>query len=356
MPSLVFTGGGTAGHVMPNLALAPPLQAQGWSLHYIGSTEGPERALAIGAGLSFSGIATGKLRRYFSWRNFTDPFRVLLGCWQAFAKLGELKPDLVFSKGGFVSVPVVLAAFVRRIPVLLHESDITPGLANRICLPFCQRICCSFPETLQHVSKAKGVLTGTPIRASLFQGNRKAGLQWLGFSEDKPVLMVMGGSMGAATINQVLRSAWPRLQPNYQIVHLCGSGKTDPAFSGLPGFRQFEFVGSELPDVLAATTCVLTRGGANALFELVALQKPCLIIPLPLGASRGDQILNAESFAQRGLGRVIRQESLTVDSLLTGISELVRDASLLKAAMEKAHLSQGTENVVAVIQNYLDSK
>ena len=218
--TLVLTGGGTAGHVMPNLALAPGLRQQGWELHYLGSEQGPEKNLAEQAGIPFHSIATGKLRRYFSWKNFTDPFRVLQGAAQAWSLLGQLKPDLVFSKGGFVTVPVVYAAFLRRIPVILHESDLSPGLANRLCLPLCKRICTSFPETLDHLPRGKSALTGTPVREELLRGNRDAGLQFLGFSNIKPVLLIMGGSQGARTLNQNVRNALPRLLERFQVAQI----------------------------------------------------------------------------------------------------------------------------------------
>lgn len=354
MPTIVFTGGGTAGHVMPNLALAPQLRARGWTLHYIGSATGPEKGLAEGAGIPFHAVATGKLRRYFSWRNFTDPARVVGGAFQALSLLGKLKPDVVFSKGGFVAVPVVYAARLRGIPVVLHESDLTPGLANRLCLPLCRRVCVSFPETLEHLpasSRAKGALTGSPIRPGLFSGDRAAGLRYLGFTGDKPVLLVMGGSLGAKAVNEALRANLSWILESHQVVHLCGKGwlSTDPAHAQAAGYRQFEFLGAELPDVLAAADLVVSRAGANSLFELLALRKPMLLIPLPGRASRGDQILNAESFALRGLAHVQLQDTLTADSLRSALQQLAADAPALRRNMEVSDLSHGTDRVLDVI-------
>lgn len=351
MPTIVFTGGGTAGHVMPNLALAPRLRERGWHAHYIGSASGPERHLAEGAGISFHAVATGKLRRYFSWRNFTDPVRVFAGAFQAFAVLSRLKPDLVFSKGGFVAVPVVYAARLHGIPVVLHESDFTPGLANRLCLPLCRRVCVSFPETLEHLpasSRAKGALTGSPIRPELFAGRRDAGLAYLGFTPDKPVLLVTGGSLGAKAVNEALRANLDWILGLYNVVHLCGKGWLAPQ-ADQPGYRQFEFVGAELPDVMAAADLVISRAGANSLFELLALRKPMLLIPLPGRASRGDQILNAESFAIRGLARVLLQETLTRESLRQALKDLAVDAPHLRRNMETSDLSHGTDRVLDVI-------
>lgn len=347
--TIVLTGGGTAGHVMPNLALAPHLRQQGWDLHYLGSQEGPERNLAEGAGIPFHPIATGKLRRYFSWKNFSDPFRVMMGAAQAFSLLGKIRPNVVFSKGGFVSVPVVYAAFLRRIPVVLHESDLTPGLANRLCLPFCKRVCASFPETLEHLPKDKAVLTGTPVRKELLKGNREAGLRFLGFTTVKPVLLIMGGSQGATALNQCLRSALPNLKQRYQIAHLCGPGRMDPYLKNSEGYAQFEFLRGELADVLAAADLIVTRAGANSLFELLALNKPALLIPLPLATSRGDQILNAQSFVKRGFSKMLRQEDLTEETLMQNLDVLEREAETLRRNMEKSDLAHGVDKILEVI-------
>ena len=354
--TIVFTGGGTAGHVMPNLALAPRLREKNWTLHYLGSAAGPERGLAAAAGIPFHSLATGKLRRYFSWQNFTDPLRVIKGLVDAFLLLGKIKPDLVFSKGGFVSVPVVYAAALRRIPVILHESDLTPGLANRLSLPFCTHICASFPETLEHLPHGKGakgskaVLTGTPIREELFLGNRAAGLEFLGFTGTKPVLLVMGGSMGSRAVNDSLRANLSWILEVADVVHLCGKGWLDGTQEGRAGYRQFEFLGPELANVLIAADRVVSRAGANSLFELLALRKPMLLIPLPGKASRGDQILNAESFVRRGLAHVLLQEDLTSDTFRAALQALVRDEVTLIANMNASGLAHGTANVLAVIE------
>jgi UDP-N-acetylglucosamine--N-acetylmuramyl-(pentapeptide) pyrophosphoryl-undecaprenol N-acetylglucosamine transferase len=348
--ALVFTGGGTAGHVMPNLALAPRLRERGWSLHYLGSESGPERALAEGAGIPFHSFATGKLRRYFSWRNFSDPFRVVLGVFQAWRLLGKIKPALVFSKGGFVSVPVVYAAAMRGIPVVLHESDLTPGLANRLSLWCCKRICASFPETLDHLPDDKAVLTGTPIREELFRGERRKGLEFLGFGEDKPLLLVTGGSLGSKAVNDALRANLGPLLTRYNIAHLCGKGWLEPSLEGRAGYRQFEFLGAELGDVLAAADRVVSRAGANSLFELLALRKPMLLIPLPGKASRGDQILNARSFERRGLARVLLQEDVGPETLRDGLEALDRDVDGLRERMEASGLGHGADKVLEVIE------
>lgn len=283
---IILTGGGSAGHVTPNLALLPQLLAEGIEVHYIGTADGIERTiLSERKDVTYHIISSGKLRRYFSWKNFTDPFRVMRGLFQARRVMREVKPAAVFSKGGFVSVPVVIAAHGKHIPVVTHESDYTPGLANKINAKFADRICVTFEDTLAHVG-AKGVHTGTPIRPELYQGDKERGLAFLGFDDKKPVLLIMGGSLGASVVNDAVRAALPKLLISYDIVHLCGKGKVEEQLNQ-PGYRQFEYVNEALPDVLAATDVVVSRAGANAVFEFLALSKPALLIPLPRSASRG---------------------------------------------------------------------
>ncbi len=310
---IVLTGGGTAGHVSPNLALLPALRAEGWEVEYIGSPTGIEKSLVTSKGVPFHAIASGKLRRYFDWRNFSDPFRIILGTVQAFFILLRRRPRVVFSKGGFVSVPVVFAAWLLRIPALIHESDLSPGLANRLCEPFARRVCYSFAETVRHLPKEKAVHTGTPVRPELLQGDASRGLQAAGFPIDaagKPVLLVMGGSLGSRALNQAVRSVLPELTRRFRIIHLCGKGGRESALDAIDDYRQFEFLGDELPDILAASELVLSRAGANALFELLLLRKPNLLVPLSRAASRGDQILNAAAFERLGYSRVVQEEEL----------------------------------------------
>ncbi|HEY8463429.1 MAG TPA: undecaprenyldiphospho-muramoylpentapeptide beta-N-acetylglucosaminyltransferase [Bacillota bacterium] len=348
MKKIVLTGGGTAGHVMPNLALVPHLQRDGWEISYIGSYHGIEKDLIKEASIPYYGIATGKFRRYFSLQNFTDPFRVIQGLFDATVLLRKLQPDLVFSKGGFVSVPVTVGAWLNRIPVLLHESDLTPGLANKLALPFATAICATFPESLRHLPTRKSVLTGNPIRDELLHGHRQAGLALCGFSDARPVLAVMGGSLGSKVLNQNLRSILPQLLTDFQIVHICGKGNLDPGLEQ-PGYRQFEFIGPELPDVLAAADLCLSRAGANFLFELLALKKPALLVPLSRAASRGDQILNARSFAKQGFSMVLEEEELTGDLLLERIRQLYQKRGQYIAAMERSELKDASATIVKLI-------
>ena len=319
MKKLLLTGGGTAGHVTPNIAMLPLLKEEGYDISYIGSYNGIEKTLITEQGIPYYGIATGKLRRYFDVKNLTDPFRVIKGCFEARRLIRQLKPDVVFSKGGFVSVPVVLAAHREHIPVIIHESDMTPGLANKICIPYASKVCCNFPETVSMIPDNKGVLTGTPIRAELSQGNRQAGLDLCHFTSSKPVIMVIGGSLGALHVNEAVRSILPNLLERFQVVHLCGKGKVDESFYSTTGYYQFEYIDKELKDLFAAADIVISRAGANAIFELLSLSKPNLLIPLPAGASRGDQILNAESFRKQGFSMVLSEEELSDESLYLAI-------------------------------------
>jgi UDP-N-acetylglucosamine--N-acetylmuramyl-(pentapeptide) pyrophosphoryl-undecaprenol N-acetylglucosamine transferase len=355
MKKIVLTGGGTAGHVMPNLALVPRLQRQEWEIAYIGSRQGIEKDLLQPTGIPYYGIATGKFRRYFALQNFTDPFRVMQGLVEATLLLRKLRPDVVFSKGGFVSVPVTIGAWLNRIPVILHESDLTPGLANKLALPFAATICATFPESMAHLPKAKRVLTGNPIRSELLQGSAAAGLTFCGFTDQKPVLAVMGGSLGSKVLNQVIRAALPDLLPQFQVAHICGKGNLQPELEQT-GYRQFEFIGPELPQVLAAAKYCVSRAGANFIFELLALKKPALLIPLSKAASRGDQILNAESFAKQGFSLVLYEEATTPQTLLDKVQQLTREREKLVAAMAQSELQDATGAIIKLITNTAGQK
>ncbi len=348
--TILLTGGGTAGHVTPHLALIPRLKELGYDIHYIGS-HGIERELLKDQPLHFHSIQTGKLRRYFDIKNFTDPFRVLAGASQSLALIARIRPDICFSKGGFVAVPVVLACRALGVPVVAHESDLTPGLANRISARFCKKVAATFPECAAALGE-KGVLTGTPMRPELFRGSRDRGLDLVGFSGDKPVLLMMGGSQGAQSLNAALRAALPRLLPAMDVLHLCGKGNLDPSLEGRPGYYQAEFLSDRLPDALACADLVLSRSGANALCEFAALKKPMLLIPLPRSASRGDQILNAQSYERRGLAHVLLQEDLTEDSLVSALFALRDDAPRMRAALAQQETLDGTEAVLKLIQTY----
>ncbi len=349
MKSIILTGGGTAGHVTPNIALLPCLRAANYTISYIGSTDGIEKTLIEAQHIPYYGISSGKLRRYFSLKNFTDPFRVLKGFSEASHLMKTLRPDIVFSKGGFVSVPVVLAAKRHHIPVICHESDLTPGLANKLSMPSATKICCNFPETLSYLPKEKAVLTGCPIRKELLEGSKKAALTLTGFTSTKPVLMVMGGSLGAAAINQAVRAALPDLLKTWQVIHLCGKGKLDQSLTSQKGYIQYEYIQKELPDLFALCDLVISRAGANAICELLALRKPALLIPLSAQASRGDQILNARSFERQGFSKVLEEESLTPKTLLEALQDLSTHRQDYLDAMQKCPQSDAIETILTLI-------
>ncbi len=322
MKKIVLTGGGTAGHVTPNIALLPSLREAGYEIAYMGSYDGIEKKLIGDFDIPYTGISTGKFRRYFDPKNLSDPFRVLKGFTEARKYLKQFKPDVVFSKGGFVSVPVVRAAASLGIPCIIHESDMTPGLANKLCIPVAAKVCCNFPETLKLLPENKAVLTGSPIRAELAKGNKIAGLDMCGFTANKPVIMVVGGSLGAANVNSAVREALPELLKDFQVVHLCGKGKMDNLLLNTSGYKQFEYIKAELKDLFAMADIVISRAGANAICELLALKKPNILIPLPAASSRGDQILNAKSFESQGFSIVISEDDLTTDLLVDKVHEL----------------------------------
>lgn len=350
MRKIVLTGGGTAGHVSPNLALIPHLLQAGYEIDYIGTEKGIEREMISRVPqVHYHAVKSGKLRRYFSWQNFTDPFRVLAGAVQSARLMGKLKPDVVFSKGGFVSVPVVFGAWLHRIPVVCHESDLTPGLANKLCRPFARKFATTFPECADALG-AKAEMTGTPLRPELFRGSRARGLALLGFTGEKPVLLMMGGSLGAQSVNKVLREALPELLKRFDLCHICGKGNLEPALEGTQGYRQLEFADKELPDLLATADLVLSRAGSNALCEFQALGKPMLLVPYPKGASRGDQILNAQSLEKRGLCHVLLQEQLTRASLIAALERLWADREQLVAALRDAPAADGTKRVLEMIE------
>ena len=349
MKQIILTGGGTAGHVTPNIALLPSLAAAGYQVTYIGSYTGIEKQLIEDLGITYYGISSGKLRRYKSWKNLTDPFRVIAGYFQSRKLIRKIKPDIVFSKGGFVSVPVVLAASHKHIPVIIHESDMTPGLANKIALRGATKICCNFPETVKLLPADKAVLTGTPIRRELLNGSRDAGFAFTGLSDDKPILLMMGGSTGSRAVNAGLRSALPQLLKEFHVIHLCGKGNLDSTLAQ-PGYIQYEYISDELKDLFAISDIVLSRAGANAICELLSLKKPNILVPLPAAVSRGDQILNANSFKKQGFSYVLEEEKLNADTLMAAVHEVYNNRDSYKKAMATSNQSNGVDIVIKLIK------
>ncbi len=353
---IVLTGGGTAGHVTPNMALIPKLRELQYEIAYMGSYDGIEKKLMEDFDLPYYGIATGKFRRYFDPKNFSDPFRVLKGVREAKKYLKQIKPDVVFSKGGFVSVPVVRAAAALNIPCILHESDMTPGLANKLCIPVAKKVCCNFPETMNMLPADKAVLTGSPIRRELTTGSKEAGLKLCGFDTAKPVIMVVGGSLGSAAVNQAVRDVLPELLKDFQVVHLCGREKMDNLLLTTPGYKQFEYIKSEMKDIFAMADLVISRAGANAISELLALKKPNILIPLPSGSSRGDQILNAESFEAQGFSIVINEDDLTKKLFLEKIQELYFNRFSYIDAMSKSHQRDAIGTIIGLIEDTVNER
>ena len=345
MKKIVLTGGGTAGHVTPNIALLPSLKEAGYEVFYIGSYNGIEKSLIESLDIPYYGISSGKLRRYKSFKNLTDPFRVIKGYFQARKLMRRIKPDIVFSKGGFVSVPVVLAAGHKHIPVIIHESDMTPGLANKIAMRKATRICCNFPETIKYLPKDKAVLTGSPIRQELLLGNKLAGLELCNFTPDKPIIMVVGGSTGAVHVNEAVRKILPELLKKFQVVHLCGKGKTDASLNNINGYMQFEYISEQMRDLFSISDIVISRAGANSICELLALK-----IPLSANASRGDQILNAKSFKEHGYSSVIFEEDLTPESLLNAVNELYENRHSYINNMAKSKESNAIPIIMELIE------
>lgn len=350
MKKIVLTGGGTAGHVTPNIALIPGLKRMGYEIRYIGSYDGIEKKLIEDIGIPYTGISSGKLRRYMSAKNFTDPFRVLKGYSEAKSFMKSYRPDVVFSKGGFVSVPVVLAAKKYKIPVIIHESDMTPGLANKLSIPSATKVCHNFPETAEYLPKGTAVLTGSPIRAELLKGDSEKGLAMCGFKNDKPVIMVIGGSLGAVAVNNAVREALPELLKSFHIVHLCGKGKMDSSLENTEGYKQFEYIKDELKDLFAMSDIIISRAGANAICEISALKKPSILIPLSANASRGDQILNANSFKKQGFSEVIEEENLTTKLLTDTVFSVYENRQKYIDAMEKSGQHNGVKIILELIK------
>lgn len=348
MKKIILTGGGTAGHVTPNIALLPKLKESGFEVKYIGSKKGMEKELVENAGLDYEGISSGKLRRYFSLQNFTDPFRVIKGYFQAKKIIKKYKPDVVFSKGGFVTVPVVFAANACKVPVIIHESDMTPGLANRLAIKKATKVCHNFPETANYLGE-KAVHTGSPLRQELFEGNKLNALKMCGFTANKPVIMVTGGSLGAENVNKLVREALPELLKTFQVAHLCGNGKIDESLKNLEGYSQFEYISEEMKDFFAMADLIISRAGANSICEIAALQKPNVLIPLSAKVSRGDQILNANSYKKQGYSEVLDEDVATAKDLISAVDKVFSNKADYINAMEKAAGNSGVEKIMEVI-------
>ena len=246
---------------------------------------------------------------------------------------------------------MVRAAASLHIPCIIHESDMTPGLANKLCIPVAKKVCCNFPETMAMLPKEKAVLTGSPIREELTKGDKIAALDMCGFTANKPVIMVIGGSLGAASINKVVREALPKLLTDFQVIHICGKDKIDNMLLHMEGYIQFEYVKAELKDLFALADLVISRAGANSICELLALKKPNLLIPLPAESSRGDQILNAKSFESQGFSMVLDDDSLSADLLAEKVMELYFTRQTYLDAMGKSNLLASIKSIMKLIDD-----
>lgn len=348
MKKIILTGGGTAGHVNPNIALIPFLKKANYEISYIGSIKGIEKELITPIGIDYYGISSGKLRRYIDFKNITDAFKVVKGIGDAIKLVRKIKPDVIFSKGGFVSVPVVIAGYMNKIPIIIHESDISAGLANKICIPLSNKVCATFPEALNGIPKEKAVLTGTPIRAELFKPKISYTKT---FYDDKPVILVMGGSLGSVKINNILRESLDTILSKFNIIHLCGKGNLDKNLLNKNGYIQKEYATNELPNYFKISDLVLSRAGSNAICEILALKKPNLLVPLSKNASRGDQILNANSFEKQGYSRVLLEEDLTIESLISEINILYENKYNYISTMNNSKLNNAIEKIINEIKN-----
>lgn len=339
---MVFTGGGTGGHILPNLAIIDELSKiePGLNVSYIGLENGLEEKLVIARGVHFYGIPAGKLRRYLSLENITDVGRTLMGVAQAWRILRRIRPQLVFAKGGFVSVPVVAAARMLKIPVWLHESDFSPGLSNKICARFADKIFLSFPESVHFFPGRVTSVVGNPIRTKILDGTRQRGFALTGFSPKKPVVLIMGGSTGATALNMLVASTLQSLLRKAQVVHITGPGKegVSPRLltrSQLAAYKSFSFLHDELADIYAIADVVVSRAGSGSIFEVLAWHRPFIAIPLPRSASRGDQIENARSCEAEGTAQVLDQDGLTPEHFVESVISLLEDEEA-RAKMIKA--------------------
>lgn len=351
---LLVVGGGSAGHVIPALPVIAAMQQAGAEVTFVGTHSGLEEELVASAGVTFHAISAGKFRRYFSWQNFTDLFRIGVGVVQAFFFIGRCKPDVVFSKGGFVSFPIAFASWLRRVPVVAHESDLTPGLANRLVLPFVDTLCVSFAQTKVAAGGARVVHTGTPLRTSILQGDAERGRQLLDVDTSRPLLIVTGGSLGADSLNAVVRDALPELAEHFVVVHVCGRGKLKSIEAA--GYLQFEYVDEGWGDMLAAADIVLSRAGANALFELLALRKLNLLVPLSAQASRGDQVANAAFAEESGYSVVVAEQALDTTSLMVALETLLAHRQQYQDALATFVVPDATAAITAELLRLVPSK
>lgn len=351
MATIVLTGGGTAGHVTPHLALLPYLKKDFDKIYYIGSFGGMEKNIIANTGVKYYSVPCVKLIRKFTFKNLAIPFTLCKGVSEAGKILDELKPDVIFSKGGYVALPVVLAAKKRRVPVICHESDYTVGLANKISARYCEKVLTSFPSAAE--SLKNGVCVGAPLKNSLFTAEKAGSLKIFGLTDGKPVILVTGGSLGAKAINDCIRGTLDDLLEKYRVLHICGKGN----LSGIKksGYCEIEFT-DKMENAFACADICVSRAGSNTVFEMASLKKPMLLIPLPKGVSRGDQILNARYFEHKGLAKVLLQENLTPATLVRAVDGLFRDRPKFAETFKTHPVKNAASDIAAILAEYKNRK
>lgn len=349
---VVLTGGGTLGHVMPNLVLIDRFQKLGWKITYIGSKNGPERAaIQKIAGVQYVAIPTGKLRRYFSWQNFLDVFKVFFGVVKSFFVLLRLRPNITFSKGGFVALPVVLGSWLSRVPVVIHESDMTPGLTTKLSKKFARKICVAFKDTEKYFPSTKVVYTGLPVRDIVYNASAQRGLEVSRFAGKRPIILVFGGSLGAQFLNNIIRdNVKNKNLKDFDIINICGKNNLNEEMNACPNYLQFEGLADDFLHIMACADVVVSRGGATSLFELMAMKKPHVIIPLSKKASRGDQIDNAKYFHKLGVSEYVFEEDCTWDLLFQKIQERLENKAQFLAKVEELDFDGATQNVMNILK------
>ena len=347
MPKIILTGGGTAGHCIPNIALLPILKTHFDKIYYIGSKTGIEKNIALNNNLTYYGITTTKLKRKFTLSNLSIPFNLIKGINEAKKLIKEIKPDVIFSKGGYVSIPIVIAGNYLKIPVISHESDLTIGLANKLSSKFSKLVLPSFPETARQIKN--GYYVGPPLRNELFKVNKELAYQTFGFKNNKPILLITGGSQGAKAINNAIIDIIPQLLKSFNIIHLCGKGNLNNI--KLEGYYQTEFT-NKIENAFAVSAVCVTRGGSNSLFEILAMKIPSLVIPLPKQQSRGDQILNAQYFSNKEVVKLLYQENLTKETLLDSIICTYKNKDILIENMNKLSIKNSNEEICKILIKY----
>lgn len=350
---IVLTGGGSAGHVVVNLALLPRLKEEGWEVHYIGSEDGIEKSLlADYPEVHYHAVPTGKLRRYLSLEsvvtNVRDMGHVISGIHEARRLLKQIAPHIVFSKGGFVSVPVVMAAKMRHIPVISHESDLSPGLANKMTAPFVKRILLTFEATASQVPAKKAFYLGPVIRPQLKGGSAREGRIRFGIQSNKPILLILGGSLGAEALNKLVWESLDPLLERFEILHGVGANKGDSAIER-PGYHQVDYIKAGMNDALAMADIVVSRAGSNAIFEYLYYHKPMLLIPYWKG-SRGDQVENAREFERAGYAKVLDEREATPQEFLTAVNELMNHRDEIQRRQRSFVFSDGVETILSLLE------